>query len=97
MLGFLFGFSRSFLRNPFRTRVLYASAALGFIALGAVTRADASVIVNIDRPSQRMSVTVDGMPRYNWRVLDGARRLCHAAWHLSSANAGAALVFKEIL
>ncbi|MGC1446961.1 MAG: L,D-transpeptidase [Xanthobacteraceae bacterium] len=68
MLGFLLGFLRSFLRNSFRTRVLYASAALGFIALGAVTRADASVIVNIDRPSQRMSVTVDGMPRYNWRV-----------------------------
>ncbi len=68
MLGFLFGFLRSFSRSSFRVRVLYASAALGIIALGAVTRADASVIVNIDRPSQRMSVTVDGMPRYNWRV-----------------------------
>jgi lipoprotein-anchoring transpeptidase ErfK/SrfK len=68
MLGFLFGFLRSFLRNSFRARVLYASAALGFVVFGAVPRADASVIVNIDRPSQRMSVTVDGMPRYNWRV-----------------------------
>jgi lipoprotein-anchoring transpeptidase ErfK/SrfK len=68
MLGFLFDFSRSFLRNSFRIRVLYTSAALGFVVLGAVTRADASVIVNIDRSSQRMSVTVDGMPRYTWRV-----------------------------
>jgi lipoprotein-anchoring transpeptidase ErfK/SrfK len=48
--------------------VLCASAALGIIVFGAVTRADASVIVNIDRSSQRMSVTVDGMPRYTWRV-----------------------------
>jgi lipoprotein-anchoring transpeptidase ErfK/SrfK len=64
MLGFLF----SFLRNSLRIRVLCAAAALGIIVFGAVTRADASVIVNIDRSSQRMSVTVDGMPRYTWRV-----------------------------
>jgi lipoprotein-anchoring transpeptidase ErfK/SrfK len=68
MLGFLFGFLRSFSRSSFCVRVLYAAAALGIIVFGAVTRADASVIVNIDRSSQRMSVTVDGMPRYTWRV-----------------------------
>ncbi|MGB6444399.1 MAG: L,D-transpeptidase [Xanthobacteraceae bacterium] len=68
MLGFLFGFLRSFSRSSFRVRVLCASAALGIIVFGAVTRADASVIVNIDRSSQRMSVTVDGIPRYTWRV-----------------------------
>ncbi len=68
MLGFLFGFLRSFSHSSFRIRVLCASAALGFIVFGAVTRADASIMVNIDRSSQRMSVTVDGMPRYSWRV-----------------------------
>ena len=64
MLGVMFGF----LHNSFRIRVLYAAAALGIMVFGAVTRADASVIVNIDRSSQRMSVTVDGMSRYTWRV-----------------------------
>ena len=68
MLGLSLGFLRSFLRNSFRIRVLYASAALGFIVFGAVARADASIIVNIDRSSQRLSVMVDGAPRYNWRV-----------------------------
>jgi lipoprotein-anchoring transpeptidase ErfK/SrfK len=42
-------------------------AALVFFTALA-THADAAVVVNIDRSVQRMSVTVDGMPRYNWRV-----------------------------
>ena len=41
--------------------------ALVFV-IALATRADAAVVVNIDRSVQRMSVTVDGMPRYNWRV-----------------------------
>ena len=65
MLGFLLGLLRSFSRSSLRIRVLYA---LGLVVFGAVTSAEASVVVNIDRSSQRMSVTVDGMPRYNWRV-----------------------------
>ena len=42
-------------------------AALVFVIVLA-TRADADVVVNIDRSVQRMSVAVDGVPRYNWRV-----------------------------
>jgi lipoprotein-anchoring transpeptidase ErfK/SrfK len=64
MRSFLLGV----LRSSFRIRVLYALAALGVVVFGAVASAEASVVVNIDRSSQRMSVTVDGMPRYNWRV-----------------------------
>jgi len=39
-------------------------AALVFFTALA-THADAAVVVNIDRSVQRMSVTVDGMPRYS--------------------------------
>src|SRR5271165_1130147 len=64
LLSFLLDFARSLLR----IRVLYALAALGLAVFGAVASAEASVVVHIDRSSQRMSVTVDGAPRYNWRV-----------------------------
>jgi lipoprotein-anchoring transpeptidase ErfK/SrfK len=37
------------------------------------TRAEASILVQIDRSVQRMSVSVDGMPRYNWRVSTARR------------------------
>jgi lipoprotein-anchoring transpeptidase ErfK/SrfK len=36
-------------------------------------RAEASVVVNIDRASQTMSVSVDGEPRYYWRVSTARR------------------------
>jgi lipoprotein-anchoring transpeptidase ErfK/SrfK len=51
-------------------RVLYAYilAALCFAAFAANDCAEANVVVHIDRSSQRMSVAVDGVPRYNWRV-----------------------------
>jgi lipoprotein-anchoring transpeptidase ErfK/SrfK len=68
MFSFLLGRLPRFLRSSFRMRVLCASAALGFVVFGAVTSAEASVVVNINRSSQRMSVSVDGVPRYNWRV-----------------------------
>jgi lipoprotein-anchoring transpeptidase ErfK/SrfK len=45
-----------------------ALCALGFVVLGTIASAEASVVVNIDRSSQRMAVSVDGAPRYNWRV-----------------------------
>jgi lipoprotein-anchoring transpeptidase ErfK/SrfK len=48
--------------------LLYVVASLGFIAVSAHDRAEASVVVHIDRSSQRMAVIVDGVPRYNWRV-----------------------------
>jgi lipoprotein-anchoring transpeptidase ErfK/SrfK len=37
------------------------------------SRADAAVVVQIDRASQRMAVSVDGVPRYNWRVSTARR------------------------
>jgi lipoprotein-anchoring transpeptidase ErfK/SrfK len=46
-------------------------ALLAFVVLmlaPAVGRAKADVLVNIDRSTQRMSVAIDGMPRYQWRV-----------------------------
>ena len=47
-------------------------ATLAFAALLA-TRAEASVLVQIDRSVQQMSVSVDGVPRYNWRVSTARR------------------------
>jgi lipoprotein-anchoring transpeptidase ErfK/SrfK len=37
----------------------------------ALTPARAGVMVNIDKSSQRMAVSVDGMMRYNWPVSTG--------------------------
>jgi lipoprotein-anchoring transpeptidase ErfK/SrfK len=37
------------------------------------SRAEAAVVVQIDRASQRMAVSVDGAPRYNWRVSTARR------------------------
>jgi len=59
---------RSFLRRLFCIRVFCALAVLGFIVFGAGSRAEASIVVHIDRSNQRMAVMVDGVPRYNWRV-----------------------------
>ena len=50
-----------------------ALAALTFITLAASQQAEASVVVNISRSSQTMSVVVDGTPRYRWRVSTGRR------------------------
>ena len=54
-------------------RVLCCVAMLGFVALFATNRAEASIVVHIDRSTQRMSVIVDGAPRYNWRVSTARR------------------------
>jgi lipoprotein-anchoring transpeptidase ErfK/SrfK len=48
------------------------SAALIF-ALVLTRSASAGVVVEIDRAVQRMAVTVDGVPRYNWRVSTARR------------------------
>jgi lipoprotein-anchoring transpeptidase ErfK/SrfK len=57
-------------------RLLRAAA----IAAGCLTvlpfcqqRAEAAVVVDIDRSSQTMEVSVDGMPRYRWRVSTARR------------------------
>jgi lipoprotein-anchoring transpeptidase ErfK/SrfK len=47
-----------------------AMAAL-FILSSAADRAGAEVLVQIDRSTQTMEVTVDGFQRYNWAVSTG--------------------------
>jgi lipoprotein-anchoring transpeptidase ErfK/SrfK len=46
-------------------------AALLLVALS--NRADAAIVVQIDRAAQRMAVIVDGAPRYDWRVSTARR------------------------
>jgi lipoprotein-anchoring transpeptidase ErfK/SrfK len=50
-------------------RLAFAAAAV--IAGSAVMPARADVVVQIDKSSQRMAVSVDGMMRYNWPVSTG--------------------------
>ena len=54
-------------------RLLCVLAALGFIALFAGDRAEASIIVHVDRSQQQMEVVVDGEERYLWRVSTARR------------------------
>ena len=46
-------------------------AALSLAFLSGGERAEAGVMVQIDRGSQTMAVTVDGISRYTWRVSTG--------------------------
>jgi lipoprotein-anchoring transpeptidase ErfK/SrfK len=50
---------------------LIAAGALVFLPCGQ--RAEAAIVVDIDRSSQTMSVMVDGYPRYQWRVSTARR------------------------
>jgi lipoprotein-anchoring transpeptidase ErfK/SrfK len=53
-------------------RLCCVLAALVF-AVALTTRASAAIVVDINRAVQRMAVTVDGAPRYNWRVSTARR------------------------
>ena len=46
-----------------------AGACLAVLALGQAARAD--ILINVDKTTQRMTVTVDGEPRYTWPVSTG--------------------------
>jgi lipoprotein-anchoring transpeptidase ErfK/SrfK len=50
-------------------RLAFAAAAV--VAGLALTPARADVVVQIDKSSQRMAVSVDGMTRYSWPVSTG--------------------------
>jgi lipoprotein-anchoring transpeptidase ErfK/SrfK len=50
------------------TRLAFAAAV---ILASAVMPARADVVVQIDKSSQRMAVSVDGLMRYNWPVSTG--------------------------
>jgi lipoprotein-anchoring transpeptidase ErfK/SrfK len=54
-------------------RVFCVLAVLGFATVFAGERAEASVIVHIDRSRQKMEVVVDGEPRFPWRVSTARR------------------------
>ena len=54
------------------TRRIVASfigACLAGLAFGQPARAD--ILISVDKSAQRMTVTVDGRPRYNWPVSTG--------------------------
>lgn len=46
-------------------------ACLAVLALGQAARAD--ILIQVDKTTQRMTVTVDGRPRYVWPVSTGRR------------------------
>jgi len=74
-----------------------ALAAACVMSVLPIAPAHADVAVHIDKSSQRMSVSVDGAPRYKLASLDRTQRLWHPERRLSSADDGAALVFEAIL
>lgn len=53
------------------TFAVLAFAVLAVISGSALTPARADVVVQIDKSSQRMAVSVDGTMRYNWPVSTG--------------------------
>ena len=54
------------------TRLATSLAAL-LCVVALTTSASAAIVVDIDRAVQRMSVTVDSVPRYTWRVSTARR------------------------
>jgi len=50
---------------------LSASLLSAALALPFVSQAQAAIVVNIDKTTQQMSVSVDGAPRYLWPVSTG--------------------------
>jgi hypothetical protein len=53
-----------------RDRVLVLAGGLALAAFSAFP-ADANVLIRIDKSNQQMSVSVDGVPRWQWRVSTG--------------------------
>ncbi len=52
--------------TPMRKTFLVAAALLA-----GVCCANGAVVINVDKNSQRMTVEVDGVPRYEWAVSTG--------------------------
>lgn len=51
--------------------ILYASLAVAGLAVPLSSVCYANVLISIDKTTQRMSVSVDGTPRYEWKVSTG--------------------------
>ena len=47
---------------------IFASTLIAALLLFGPARAQATVVVTVDKTDQRLTVTVDGAPRYNWPV-----------------------------
>ena len=69
MRGLKFGLQGVIMKFIFGGRLILAAAIVVF-ALG-LKPAQADVVVQIDKSSQRMAVSVDGATRYNWPVSTG--------------------------
>jgi lipoprotein-anchoring transpeptidase ErfK/SrfK len=54
-------------------RHLTRVSAAFLCTLALTTSVRAAIVVDINRAAQRMAVTVDGSPRYNWRVSTARR------------------------
>ena len=54
-------------------RPLYCVLAALLLTVALTRSASAAIVVEIDRAVQRMAVSVDGAPRYNWRVSTARR------------------------
>jgi hypothetical protein len=54
--------------------VLTASLLAAALALLCASPSHAKVVITIDKATQRMAVSVDGAPRYNWPVSTGRAR-----------------------
>jgi L,D-transpeptidase catalytic domain len=52
-------------------RLVCAAIVAAVLITGAMTRAHASVVINIDKSTQRMTVSVDGETRHVWAVSTG--------------------------
>ena len=50
------------------------AACLGVLALLVPFSAHAGVLINIDKPTQTMTVAVDGQAHYRWRISTGSTR-----------------------
>jgi L,D-transpeptidase-like protein len=58
--------------GPWRTRPWRSGALIGAaLAISFAATAQAAILVNIDKSSQRMTVSVDGATRYTWPVSTG--------------------------
>jgi hypothetical protein len=48
-------------------RLLLTAATIALL-LGSLVRAQAGIVITVDKSTQRLSVAVDGFPRYQWPV-----------------------------
>ncbi|MGZ9059288.1 MAG: L,D-transpeptidase, partial [Burkholderiaceae bacterium] len=54
------------------SRLIFAVATIA-ILLGGLVRAEAGIVITVDKTAQRLSVEVDGIPSYNWPVSTARR------------------------